>query len=202
MSSALERRVVDRVIAAAVAAGVPVPDEVRSISAKLDGHGATNAGWRIWLSLHPDADPDDPEPLGWCCYGVAVYGPGRCTCWEDVYDTVQLPEVVPFPETETRSTRCSDCAFRKDSPERAEELVEEELLGLAVSGTPFWCHDGMRRPVAYRHPVLGEVPADPADWRPPIRPDGIPLRRDGRPGLLCAGWDQERRRQARAGSTA
>jgi hypothetical protein len=136
---------------------------------------------------------------------VVVYGPARCTCWEPVFDVdqaePQLRELggdsagnkIPANVT-TRHQRCGDCAFRRDSPERSEVYTEEELLCLAESGEPFWCHDGMRRPIAYRHSDLGDVPASPDDWQPPTA-GGVPFRADGRPGLLCAGWAAETRRR-------
>ena len=66
-------------------------------------------------------------------------------------------------------------------------------MDLRERGDVFWCHSGMRRPVAYRHAVLGEVAADPADYRPVIV-DGVPYQADGRPGLICAGWMARRLR--------
>lgn len=190
--SGLELRAVQRVIEQACAVGVEVPGEILALSARLE-HG-TGTAFTLWQAAHPDEEP--PE-LG-CCYGAVVYGPERCTCWEPVFDVEQAEPVLPVPEgsIEVRHARCDDCAFRRDSPERADVLVEDELLELARTATPFWCHDGMRRPVAYRHPVLGDVPGSTADWQPPTRA-GVPFRRDGRPGLLCAGWAQEVRRVER-----
>lgn len=192
--SGLERRYVERVIATAREAGVEVPREVLGIAAQLE-HG-TGAQFGRWQDAHPGEEPPD-EALH-CCWGSAVYGPARCTCWEAVYDVDQTDPVLPVPDgsIEVRQARCGDCAFRRDSKERADEWSEEELLGLAVAGTPFWCHDGMRRPKLYRHPVLGDVRASGDDWRPPTVA-GVPFRRDGRPGLLCAGWAQEVRRLER-----
>lgn len=56
-------------------------------------------------------------------------------------------------------------------------------------GEPFWCHDGIRRPVAWRHPNLPGVviPGSPSDYQPPMI-GGVPFRADGRPAALCAGW--------------
>ena len=109
-----------------------------------------------------------------------------CTCWVPVYDVAQ---VDPAPgDLEPRAAMCGDCAFRPGSPERADEWTREALYDLAEPGRPaFFCHDGMRRPVAWRHPAGPEVPGHPDDWQPPIRA-GVPYRADGRPGLLCAGW--------------
>ena len=193
--STLELRAVQRVIDQARAAGVDIPGEILALSARLE-HG-TGGAFALWREAHPGEEPP-PEAAG-CCYGSVVYGYERCTCWEPVFDVDQADPVLPVPDGSIvvrPGGRCGDCAFRRDSPERADELVEDELLGLAREGTPFWCHDGMRRPVAYRHPVLGAVPGSSADWQPPIVA-GVPFRRDGSPGLLCAGWAQEVRRVER-----
>jgi hypothetical protein len=185
--SGLELRAVDRAIGLARDAGLDVPPEILRIKSHLEHGGAPPA----WIKANPGT-------VAGCCIGEAVYGPARCTCWEPVFATEQAPPALPASaaEIEVRARRCGDCAFRKDSPERAETYTEEELLGLAAAGEPFWCHDGMRRPVAYRHPVHGDVPAESGDWQP-ATVGGVPFRADGRPGLLCAGWAQERRRQER-----
>jgi hypothetical protein len=192
--STLELRAVQRVIDQARAAGVEIPPEILSLSARLE-HG-TGTAYALWREQHPDDELPDGA-LG-CCWGAAVYGPERCTCWEPVFDVDQADPQLPVAEGSimVRRSRCGDCAFRRDSPERADRLTEDELLDLARSATPFWCHDGMRRPVAYRHPVLGDVPGSTADWQPPTV-SGVPFRRDGSPGLLCAGWAQEVRRVER-----
>lgn len=193
----LERRYVDRVIATARDAGVDIPPEVMAIQHMVE-HGA--APIDAWLAANPGRTEDDADALAaGCCMGQAVYGVRRCTCWEPVYDCDQAEPVLPVPAgsiTVRPGGRCGDCAFRKDSPERAELWSEEELLGLAVAGEPFWCHDGMRRPAFYEHPKLGRVSGSTADWRPP-QLSGVPFKRDGSPGFLCAGWAQEVRRQER-----
>lgn len=194
--SGLEARAVARAIEAARAAGVDVPPDVLSIHAKLEHGTDALAAFPRWQADHPGEEPP-PEASG-CCYGSAVYGYERCECWEPVYDVEQADPVLPVAEgsIEVRAARCGDCAFRRGSKERSEEYTEDELLGLAAAGTPFWCHDGMRRPKWYEHPVLGRVKASGDDWRPP-QVAGVPFRRDGQPGLLCAGWAQEVRRQER-----
>lgn len=186
--SGLERRYVERVIATARAAGVAVPAEVLGIAAQVEHGGGVE--FDLWRAANPDVDLDAIVP---CCMGVAVYGWRRCECWEPVFDVAQDDPVLPVPDGSigVRHARCGDCAFRKGSKERADGWSEDELLGLARGGEPFWCHDGMRRPVAYRHPTLGDVPASPDDWQPPIV-DGVPFRADGQPGLLCAGWAARR----------
>lgn len=123
---------------------------------------------------------------GTCCFGAAVYGPGYCTCWEPVYDLDQAePDTTATPGVMPR--RCSDCAYLRKSPERADEYTAEWLDRIAATGERFWCHDGLRRPTSWRHPSGVTIPGDPADYQPPII-DGVPYRADGRPGDLCAGW--------------
>lgn len=195
MPNALEQRLVDRVIATAKKAGVEVPADVLSIAARLE-HGTAATMWEQWQKRNPDRDPASVD-IG-CCMGSAIYGMERCTCWEPVYTDDQADPVLPVPDgsIQIRHARCGDCAFKRGSVERADPLMEEELVGLAVAGTPFWCHDGMIRPKFYRHPTLGDVPASGDDWRPP-QVAGVPFRRDGSPGLLCAGWAGEVKRQDR-----
>lgn len=159
---------------------------------------ATPGGW--WEAAHPDPAMWPAAAFG-CCIGAAVYGPSRCTCWEPVFECEQQPArpgpIVAAPRM------CSDCAYRADSPERADGYMAEVLLlDLPNGRAPFWCHSGhdggpgMRRPVAYRHPHLGELPGDPSDWQPLIA-DGVPRMADGRPAPHCAGWAA---RKARARS--
>jgi hypothetical protein len=130
-----------------------------------------------------------------CCWGSSLgWDPSDCTCWTPVYD---LDQVEPDPgtialleagiEPVTRTKRCHDCAFRPDSPERARG---EELEGLPN----FWCHQGIRRPTAYRHPDGRVRPFDDsADYQPPIVA-GVPWRADGTPAERCAGHAQARRK--------
>ena len=91
--------------------------------------------------------------------------------------------------------RCSDCAFLRNSPERADEYTAEWLDRIAATGERFWCHDGLRRPAYWRHPSGVTIPGDPADYQPPII-DGVPYRANGRPGDLCAGWTARRLQEA------
>lgn len=139
-------------------------------------------------------DPDLPDVGGGCCVGADVYGPGRCTCWVTVHDLEQA-DPVPGP-AEIRAGMCSDCAYRPGSPEKVVDPAvsgnPDVLEALAESGTPFYCHDGIRRVITRRHPAGAALPGHPAAYDPPVR-DGIPYRADGRPGLLCAGWDARRR---------
>lgn len=88
---------------------------------------------------------------------------------------------------------CSDCAYRPDSPERNGNSMgcnAAQLEQLAAEGTRFWCHDGMRKPVAWRHPAgirIATTSEADGDYQPPIV-EAVPYRADGQPGLLCAGW--------------
>jgi len=171
------RHALRRLIDKATGLGVDVPPEISS----LVGHDESYAANR-WLELHPGDDRV-------CCYESAIKGPGYCTCWQPVFDVDQLPAVWPDrPEDlAVRGGMCGDCAYRKGSPERSSEWEEEALLDLPDSGTPFWCHDGMRKPVRWDHPDGRSVPGAADDWKPPVV-RGIPFRADGRPGLLCGGW--------------
>ncbi|MCI0582605.1 MAG: hypothetical protein L0227_06865 [Chloroflexi bacterium] len=119
----------------------------------------------------------------WCCLAAAEDGPAACTCWEPIFDARQLkPRTRIAPET--RSKACVDCAYRVGSPERERGEALEELPN-------FWCHQGIRRPAAFRHPDgrVRPVPgyAESPDYRPPMIA-GVPYRADGRPADRCAGW--------------
>lgn len=184
--SELERRSVERIVATAEKLGVPMPDEVRAIT--LCGSGPSHGGL-TYARLHPDVDEFDPD-LTTCCWAAIDRGLTACTCWEPVYDVDQANPDPDGPR-DVREAMCGDCAFRAGSPERETVWHREELFALADRGEPFYCHDGMRRPSAWRHPQLGEVAGDPDDWAPPII-NGLPFRADGRPAVLCAGWAARR----------
>jgi len=189
--SAFERAAVARLIERAEEAGVEVPAVVRAASA---GCGTGSTGAMLFAEQFPDA-----EPIG-CCYGEAHRGIDGCTCWRPEYDTEQAaPDYGLIVEQgiDVRVSRCGDCAYRPDSPENAESYTADHLREIAASGELFWCHDGMRRPARWRHPQRDVVvEGSTADWRPPII-GAVPFRADGRPGLLCAGWAGEGRRQER-----
>lgn len=135
---------------------------------------------------------------GCCCYGAAVYGAQRCTCWEPIYDRVQQPLAPAEPRV--RATACADCAYRPDSPERAGAKGyagdAETLDELVDAGQPFYCHQGIRRPVRLRHPAGLEIDGHPAAYDAPMR-DRVPYRADGTPADVCAGWAA---RAAKAGT--
>lgn len=195
MASSLQRRAIQRIIDKATSLGVDVPIEVQALT-RID-HG-DNLGALLWVK----ANPGRADEVFGCCYGEALGGPERCTCWVPVYD---IEQAIPVPPAgpkgiQVRGKLCGDCAFRNDSPERADEWTEEVLLGLPAAGELFWCHDGMRRPAHWEHPDGRTVPGSTADWRPAmIGP--MPFRASGEPGLLCAGWAARTRAADRAAVT-
>lgn len=130
----------------------------------------------------------------YCCMGSVEDGPKGCTCWEPVYDLEQVPpNLAEGVVSETRTKRCGDCAYRPDSPEREDGRLDD------ITGV-FFCHQGIRRPVAYRHPD-GRVRewVDTTDYQPPIH-GHRPYKADGTPADICAGWAQEARRAERTGA--
>ena len=180
--NALEQSIVQRVIDRAVAAGVPVPEEISAIRDRAGEH--TLSGARLWLAAHPE----DQEVRG-CCWGEIVKGPEYCLCWEPVFDVNQQPPSAPLQPGDIMPApaMCGDCAYRPGSPERQLPGGHDELLDLAASGQAFYCHTGMRRPTRWEHPDGRAVAGSPNDWQPPMV-GGVPYRVDGSPGLLCAGW--------------
>lgn len=144
----------------------------------------------------PIHDPfvEFPDLETGCCYG-SIMGPDRCTCWEPVYDIEQSdPNLFDAPEP--RAEPCADCAFRSDSPEsRGDERYQSYEF---TPTQPFYCHQGMRRIVAYRHPSGAKVAAAVQDrWSPPER-DGIVYKANGMAGDICAGWWSRARRTPEA----
>lgn len=142
----------------------------------------------------PDDIPDAGN--GECCWGA---GRDRrsCTCWEVVFDLEQAEPVQKLVdwlaagiEPSIRQRMCEDCAYRPGSPERQGDPGHKgdsaELERIARESR-FWCHQGMRRPVLFRHPSGVEWPGHAAAYSPPIV-DGVPYKADGTPGDLCAGW--------------
>lgn len=137
---------------------------------------------------------------GYCCDGRIDEGPAFCTCWVPEHDLEQQPVdelhryalALGFPPA-TRDLMCGDCAYRPGSPEKANAGDAADLEEWA--GHPnhaFWCHQGIRRPVRWRHPSGAVVDGDPADYQPLIVA-GVPYRADGTPAELCAGWAARRR---------
>lgn len=96
-------------------------------------------------------------------------------------------------EPTTRDRCCHDCAYRNGSPERTTYGEEDELIEVAHNPrAAFWCHQGDRKIIAWRHRGDGRVfPQEREHYAPPII-DGVPYRADGRPGERCAGWAAHR----------
>lgn len=91
-------------------------------------------------------------------------------------------------EPTTRAKCCHDCAYRQRSPERTREGFESPADLAGDAGREFWCHQGMRKIVAWRHPDGREKSAGEIDdYAPPIL-NGIAYLADGRAGERCAGW--------------
>ncbi len=145
-----------------------------------------HAGPSLTFLTAEDLAADVPD-----CWGSLMDGPAACTCWEPIFDLEQRePDVAAWRSERagivtTRPRRCHDCAFRPDSPERARG---DELEAL----DNFWCHQGIRRAVAYRHPDGRVRPAGEGDYQPPITADA-PWRADGTPAERCAGHAQAQR---------
>lgn len=147
---------------------------------------------------------------GVCCSAAAMFGPDRCTCWEPVFDLEQQPAneealrlLAAGLTLSTRDTMCGDCAYRPNSPEKQGDpnyaaSGPGELDELARNPrSQFTCHVGTRRPLKWRHVPSGvEIQASPADYRPPIvKVNGheVPLKADGNPAELCAGFAARRK---------
>lgn len=113
------------------------------------------------------------------------------TCWEEIYDLDQQPirPGMPLPPVPVRM--CGDCAYRPGSPERQGDDTykgDQDLLDeLVATGQSFYCHAGIRRVTAWRHPAGVEIPGHPGAYDPPIK-DAVPYKADGTPANLCAGW--------------
>lgn len=126
-----------------------------------------------------------PDELLWCCMGAAVYGPDHCTCWVPLFDVEQTTQLQP-DAVAANVKCCHDCAYRHGSPERVENGGDPPSVPV---GAAFWCHQGMRRVIAWQHPLAPglTIPAGPGDYRPAIV-NGIAYRADGTVADLCAGW--------------
>jgi len=145
--------------------------------------------------LHMDHDRPETPTTGMCCMGSAARGAGGCTCWVAEYDVEQAEPRTDGLLFGCRDSMCRDCAFRPDSPERTDDpdaAGDQELLDeLVATGQPFWCHQGMRRPVRYRHPSGVVVEASPLEYAPP-QLGAVPCKADGSPADLCFGWAARR----------
>jgi hypothetical protein len=132
----------------------------------------------------PPANPDEP----WCCES-AVFSDGRdCACWVAVYSPTPTRDVQAGPPR-IRTSRCRDCAYRPDSPERK---AGEELK--ASLREPFTCHQGMPVLLGYTHP---DPDVGLCLWAPglfdrdnfgPIMVGDRSWKADGTTADLCAGW--------------
>lgn len=159
--------------------------------------------------------PLTPE-LG-CCNGSAYSGPENCTCWTPIYDVEQRPQNLEARRQE-RAEMCPDCACRPDSVERVAHnageypptLIEwSEVKSRVHSGTIFYCHQGMRREIGERHPCGRVRMYEHGDhnYQPPMATnrklgmrESYPLKADGTPADICAGWAALRRKHL-AGET-
>lgn len=145
------------------------------------------------MTGHHDGNPDLPDTGGTCCWGAAVYGPERCTCWTTVYDR---PQAAPDTSicTATRSRMCDGCAYRPGTA--ANQRFADQLDTLAGTADVFWCHDGARQVVRFDHPsgVIAWPTIDPDN--PPHDPlivDGVYYDASGEPARVCSGWSARRR---------
>lgn len=139
--------------------------------------------------------PDLPDAGGGaCCWGAAVYGPRRCTCWTPEHDVVQAAPDTDAPVT-TCARMCAGCAYRPGT--QAHRAYAGELDDIALNATTFSCHEGARRVVRLRHPsgvTVDQAAAEP-DVPPydPVRVGDRFYLADGRPTPICAGWAARRR---------
>lgn len=141
-----------------------------------------------------------------CCFGALEDGATGCTCWDPVYDLEQQ-QPLDNPSPGQRTEMCADCAYRPDSPERTGDdrhacSDDGELDDIARGDNPFWCHQGLRKPVAFKHETLGiVVPADADAYEPLFRMVNgkrVPIKADGTAGDRCAGWLARRHQLAAA----
>lgn len=135
----------------------------------------------------PTAPPgvEDSE-LDICCMGAAMRGAAYCSCWDPIFD-IEQAETDTSTSPTMRMKCCHDCAYRQGSPERKrDDGTLDEIV--ANPERVFWCHQGMRKIVAWRHPDGRELPAGPEDaYKPPII-GKVPYLADGTAGERCAGW--------------
>lgn len=180
--SGVQRLAISELISKAESFGVPVPDEVRRITADICAPSPVG-GALLWAQAHGE---EQGVP---CCWGTASGRGSDCTCWTPVFDVEQEPPqlIASHHDATAAPDLCGDCAFRPGSPERATSWERETLFGLADRGEPFWCHRGMRQPVRWEHPDGRVIDGSSDDWKPAIV-DAIPYQADGTPAVLCGGW--------------
>ncbi len=80
-------------------------------------------------------------------------------------------------EPTMRRKCCSDCGCRRDSP----LIPYADVADLAAEGKPFYCHEGAQ------FDEYGGFEWDTAQGAAP------PVKADGTPADLCAGWSAYRR---------
>lgn len=188
----------------------PQPEEPREIESEMEAAvaRAEDRPPRGTVVCGPSTTPAVVEKLTallHCCYG-AMRGLDSCTCWTPIYDRDQQ-DPVPLPagfDAATREEMCVDCAYRPDSPERtgSEHVAhtDDGELDYIARNSTFWCHQGMRKIVAWRHDKLGitiEQYDGVDNYGAPLvhGDDGLPtpLKVDGTPGERCAGWSARKR---------
>lgn len=133
-----------------------------------------------------------------CCYGAAMGGPERCTCWTSTYDGEQAPWDGSLPQV--RSSCCGDCASLPGSPERTKDdgAVWATVQRQATDGgAVFFCHRGehgaqMRRRLCSVNDVDGRVSEPECDDYRPGQVDHergmFRLLLDGSAAPVCAAW--------------
>lgn len=153
--------------------------------------------------------PDLPD-LGLaipCCDGVAFRGSYACTCWIPVYDRHQAAALMG--ESRIRETMCADCAFRPASPERSGDTRYAHAGDGDLDELPhrmeatFYCHQGMRRIVAYIHGTTGYVHRVETDgYYAPLELGDRAYKANGAPAEVCAGFHAARALILRDGDAA
>lgn len=167
------------------------PEQLADLRAEhLQAASVVGAGYGRW--------PDVGNAEVPCCMAAVNLGHQWCTCWEPVFDVEQAAPVTELTPG-CQPTMCGDCAYRPKSPERQGDpdaaSHTDDLMHLVVTGTAFWCHEGIRRPTHWRHPSGATVPGAPNDYKPEIV-NRVPYQADGTPALLCGGWAALRRKHA------
>lgn len=125
-----------------------------------------------------------PETDEWrgCCYSELRES---CTCWEPIWD-VPPPVFDASLPTEVRLEMCGGCAYRPGTDAWTCRTASDLPADTAKR---FYCHEGARRILGYRHPDGTEImlPPEEIDHKGDEH-DGRPFFRDGTPAPYCAGW--------------
>jgi hypothetical protein len=133
---------------------------------------------------------------GACCAGAADVGRIGCTCWEPVYDPPAQAPIRREQDATVMPRMCADCAYKPGSLERRDDpnvVASAQLLDdIVITGTPFWCHNGLPRITHYVHPATGVEYHPDVDltsaYKPVIDENHRPYKADGSPADYCAGW--------------